>query len=216
MIAVQLLNLNSLVTVLLPSFPHLHCSDPCGNNGAFRTRAAGVLNGRISKLDIPSTTITTLALGLKNPWRFTISPSGAYIAEPGSGNYDEINGPLSLSRSPSAAPIDYGFPCYEASSPYAAYANFSTCQTLSPSAVTNPFYAYTGFNGSRISVSAVAYRAGNGRVYYVSQMQHHDSMPLMLKSRHSVEQCSPRVEQLEALQLQPGAHARTATLPAPS
>lgn len=134
-----------------------------------------MLNGRISKLDIPSQTVTELAKGLKNPWRFSISPSGAYIAEPGSGSYDEINGPLSLTRSPSAAPIDYGFPCYEASMPYAAYANFSTCQSLSPSAVTNPFYAYTGVNGSRISVSAIAFRAGNSRVYYVS---HSNTEPL--------------------------------------
>ena len=69
------------------------------------------------------------------------------------------------------APRPLAVPCWEATSPYAAFlaTNASTCASVAPAgSVTWPFFSYnaSAVGAASISISALAYRAGNSRLYF--------------------------------------------------
>ncbi len=86
-----------------------------------------------------------VALGLRNPFRFTLQPaSGAlWIGDVGWGTYEEID----YLGSPAGGPVaNFGWPCYEGPAAQSGYqnANLALCGTLyaAPSVATPPFFAY--------------------------------------------------------------------------
>ncbi len=80
------------------------------------------------------------AYGLRNPYRFALSPTGEpYIGDVGWGSYEEQN------RGRGA---NFGWPCYEGQSPSAYQTAFTNCQGLSASAITFGLYTYSRGNGA--------------------------------------------------------------------
>jgi len=111
------------------------------------------------------------SLGLRNPFRFTISPytGEPYIGDVGWNTWEEIN---------TGRGKNFGWPCYEGdnigSAKQSGYANDSTtsvrCAQLyseGPGAVVPPLHAYN-HNGAGASVQAGAFYAGSA---YPAQYQ---------------------------------------------
>ncbi len=93
------------------------------------------------------------ALGLRNPFRFTVRPDGSVIVgDVGWNSWEEID------RIPvSGGNHNYGWPCYEGgpngSLVQSAFSNFPICKTLltkGTSAVTAPSFAYDHTVGSSV------------------------------------------------------------------
>ena len=84
-----------------------------------------------------------IAHGLRNPFRFTFRPgtSELWIGDVGWEDWEEINRILN----PTDAIVEnFGWPCYEGNPAQSGYgaAGLAVCTSLSPSAVTNPYFAY--------------------------------------------------------------------------
>ncbi len=94
-----------------------------------------------------------LALGLRNPFRFTVAPDGTVIVgDVGWNSWEEIN-----LVTPGAGNHNYGWPCYEggpgASLIQPAFSIFPICQALlaqGTDAVTAPAFAYDHSVGSTV------------------------------------------------------------------
>ena len=94
-----------------------------------------------------------LALGLRNPFRFTVAPDGTVIVgDVGWNSWEEIN-----RITPGTGNNNYGWPCYEGddsgSLVQPAFSAFPVCQALLPqgtAAVTAPAYAYDHSVGSAV------------------------------------------------------------------
>jgi glucose/arabinose dehydrogenase len=116
------------------------------------TGAAMSGNPLIGSTDLNARRI--VAQGLRNPFRMTIRPgtNEVWLGDVGWNTWEEINRITSMS-----AVTNFGWPCYEgafdpdtgiaSSAPQPGYdgANLNICESLytaSPSAVTNPYYAY--------------------------------------------------------------------------
>ena len=82
------------------------------------------------------------AKGLRNPYRFGFHPvTGVpFIGDVGWNTNEEQNKGM--------AGGNYGWPCYEGRDATVSWAGFSTCQALSPSAVTFSVYEYTHADGN--------------------------------------------------------------------
>ena len=84
------------------------------------------------------------AYGLRNPFRFALSPvtGEPYIGDVGWNTWEELN------RGRGA---NFGWPCYEGNGPQPSYqAAFLQCRQLSASAVTNPLFTYNHSTGSTV------------------------------------------------------------------
>ncbi len=84
-----------------------------------------------------------IAYGLRNPFRFAISPDDeAWIGDVGWNRWEELN---RLPTDP-ASVVNFGWPCYEGVGRQSGYdsANLSICETLygTSGAVTGPGFAY--------------------------------------------------------------------------
>jgi PKD repeat protein len=144
--------------------PKNPCQDPEMEGGALRSlslhRAAGptLLNGTILRVD-PATGDAApgnplgqrsdlvarkiVAEGLRNPFRFAIRPgtNDLWIGDVGWNTWEEIN------RRPvqTAAPTDFGWPCWEGSAHQKAYDSVHPpiCASLySAGTASTPYYAY--------------------------------------------------------------------------
>ena len=151
--------------------------DPCGSGGAFRaltpvgSQPNGPLGGKVLHLNLATRALTTLATGLHNPWRFTVSEAQAAFYTADCDVSQEINGPALLSPAGAAAAPNYGYPCWDGRAPYAAFqaANASGCAALAaPAAVTPPYFSYSAatFSASAASISALTLRASTGTFYF--------------------------------------------------
>ncbi len=76
------------------------------------TRAGDPRNPYYNEADPTSTRSQVLALGLRNPYRFSIdAPTGdIWVGDVGNADYEEIN---RIPASPSQTQANYGWPCYE-------------------------------------------------------------------------------------------------------
>jgi glucose/arabinose dehydrogenase len=76
------------------------------------------------------------AYGLRNPYRFALSPTGEpYIGDVGWNDWEKIN------RGRGA---NFGWPCYEGANPQSRYQDaFSQCRQLASSAVAAPLHTYS-------------------------------------------------------------------------
>jgi glucose/arabinose dehydrogenase len=84
-----------------------------------------------------------VAHGIRNPYRITVRPgtSEVWIADVGWNTWEEIN----VLPDPTAAPRNFGWPCYEGAAVMSSYANanLNLCSTLySGSGQTAPHYTY--------------------------------------------------------------------------
>ena len=145
------------------------CGDPADDGGALRsqdwltsTDPLGY-DGTIIRVDPHGTPAdptqtdpaAVLAYGLRNPFRFEIRPGTTelYIGDVGWNTWEEIDA-AQTSLAPGQPPLNFGWPCYEGSSPQAGYdalgqSHAPICQALygqPPGAVRNPLFAYSHGN----------------------------------------------------------------------
>jgi glucose/arabinose dehydrogenase len=141
-------------------------SPPTAEGGALRSqslrRAAGepvVLNGTILRVDpatgagLPDNPLAgntnanarrIVASGLRNPFRFTFRPgtTDLWIGDVGWSTWEELD----REASPTAAALNFGWPCYEGAGIQPGYqgAGLNICTGLygSSGAVTGPVYTY--------------------------------------------------------------------------
>ena len=140
------------------------CGDPPSEGGALRAqdlRTSGdpvSLDGSIIRVHpatgagLPSNPLATnadpnarriIAHGLRNPFRFAFRPgtSELWVGDVGWNDWEEIN----KIDSPTDSVVEnFGWPCYEGIPKQPGYdaANLAICTSLSPSAVTSPYFAY--------------------------------------------------------------------------
>ncbi|NUT34679.1 MAG: PKD domain-containing protein [Hamadaea sp.] len=140
------------------------CGDPSNEGGALRsqdlrsTADATGLDGGILRLDpatgaaasgnpnIGSADLNTrrfVAIGLRNPYRFTFRPgtSEIWAGDVGWSTWEEIDRVVN----PLAGTTNFGWPCYEGNSPQSGYdnANLSLCESLyTGGGHTTPYYTY--------------------------------------------------------------------------
>jgi len=154
---------------------------------ALRVLDVGSLSGKILRIDpitgqgladnpfyngdLTSNQSKVYSLGLRNPFRFTISPYDGkpYIGEVGWGTWEEIN---------TGRGVNFGWPCYEGdatgSAQQSGYATssgtFARCSQLynaGPAAIQAPLYAYN-HNGVGAAVVGGAFYTGTA---YPTQYQ---------------------------------------------
>ncbi len=142
--------------------PPNQCADPPNEGGALRSqdlRTGGdpvTLDGTVIRINPangapwPSNPGTgsanqrrIIAYGLRNPFRFAISPRGElWVGDVGWDAYEELN---SFSATPSSV-ANFGWPCYEGPQRQLTYdgADLDLCEDLygAPGAVTGPRLAY--------------------------------------------------------------------------
>lgn len=112
-----------------------------------------------------------IAYGLRNPFRIAARPnkSELWIADVGWNNWEEVNRiPLGA-----AAPLNFGWPCYEGAGKQAGYdaAGLTLCESLySAGGQTAPYFAYAhnggvsatdGCGRGSSSVTGIAFYTGN-------------------------------------------------------
>ncbi len=119
--------------------------DPTGLNGAILrvdpdTGAAWPTNGNIGSSSANARKI--IAYGLRNPYRFTIKPGtdDVWVGDVGFLTWEEID----RVPDPTAAPLNFGWPCYEGNGVLAFYDNLGLdlCDSLSAASVTAPAFTY--------------------------------------------------------------------------
>jgi glucose/arabinose dehydrogenase len=113
-----------------------------------------------------------VAYGLRNPFRMTQRPGTdeLWIGDVGWNTWEEINRVVAPA---SATAPNFGWPCYEGSSPQSGYqgAGLNLCSTLysTPGSVSAPYYAYnhsacvvnyTGCHTGGSSITGVAFYQG--------------------------------------------------------
>ena len=119
--------------------------DPTGLSGTIirvdpDTGAAWPANANAGNADANAARI--IAYGLRNPFRFTIKPgtNDVWVGDVGFMTWEEIN----HVPDPNAAPLNFGWPCYEgdAGQPQYQPLGLSLCTSLSAGSVTAPYYTY--------------------------------------------------------------------------
>ena len=113
-----------------------------------------------------------VASGLRNPFRITVRPgtSEVWIGDVGFGAWEEIN----RLADPQAAPMNFGWPCYEGAGPQSSYQGLGNaiCTSIAGS-VQPPTFAYQhsaslasgdGCSSGSSSVAGLAFMAGAGPV----------------------------------------------------
>ncbi|WP_117211236.1 PQQ-dependent sugar dehydrogenase [Allorhizocola rhizosphaerae] len=144
------------------------CGDPANEGGALRSQDARStadptqLGGTVLRLD-PATGLAApgnpnigspdanqrriVALGLRNPFRFTIRPgtNEVWLGDVGWGTWEDIERLVN----PTAPMTNFGWPCYEGAGRMASYdnANLPLCESLySGAGQTAPFFTYNHAN----------------------------------------------------------------------
>jgi glucose/arabinose dehydrogenase len=144
------------------------CGDPANEGGALRSQDARTsadavgLSGTILRLD-PATGLAApgnpnlgspdvnlrriVALGLRNPFRFTLRPgtNEVWIGDVGWSTWEDIE----RLANPTAPMTNFGWPCYEGSGRMPSYdnANLPLCESLySGAGQTAPFFTYNHAN----------------------------------------------------------------------
>jgi glucose/arabinose dehydrogenase len=118
-----------------------------------------------------------VAMGLRNPFRFTIRPgtNEVWAGDVGWGQWEEIN----RLQNPTAGPRNFGWPCYEGAGPMPSYqnANLNLCTLLYGGSGhggghTGPYYTYrhsnevgTGCPTGGSSVTGLAFHPQSGGTY---------------------------------------------------
>jgi uncharacterized repeat protein (TIGR01451 family) len=103
-----------------------------------------------------------VAYGLRNPFRITTRPgtSEVWIGDVGWDRWEEVNRIVS----PTSAPRNFGWPCYEGSSRQSVYddQNLDSCETLyAAGTAVGPHYTY-GHVGSSSSITGLAFYGSGG------------------------------------------------------
>ncbi|MCU1326050.1 MAG: hypothetical protein JWN34_1420, partial [Bryobacterales bacterium] len=111
------------------------------------------------------------AYGLRNPYRFNLSPftQTPYIGDVGWGTWEELN--LGFAGS------NFGWPCYEGASQQPGYAVKAVCQSLygqGTSVVTMPLFAYNHFGYSAASTGGAFYTGSSYPARYQNRYFHAD------------------------------------------
>ena len=112
------------------------CGDPAGEGGALRAQdlrtegdPAG-LSGSVIAIDVDAGSHRVLAYGLRSPFRFALHPhaSGMWIGDVGSTRADELD----VADTRATQPVNFGWPCYEGSSPLRSYdeSDLAICEHL--------------------------------------------------------------------------------------
>jgi PKD repeat protein len=191
---------------------------PSSEGGALRAqsprRLAGepvVLSGTLIRVDpatgvgLPDNPLSAsadanarriVAYGLRNPFRFTMRPgtSEAWIGDVGWGAYEEID---RVADATSAAPLNFGWPCYEGNSRQPAFdgINLKLCEDLysTPSAVTQPYHTYSHREvlaaGETCTDTAPCTSAITGLAFYTSgeyPSAYNDALFFADYSRHGI------------------------------
>jgi glucose/arabinose dehydrogenase len=83
-----------------------------------------------------------VAYGLRNPYRFTFRPgtNEIWAGDVGEFLYEEID----RVPNPQKGPVpNFGWPCYEGPLSHPKFKNLRQCETLPPSKVVYPYFAYS-------------------------------------------------------------------------
>lgn len=131
--------------------------DPCGGGGALRAQSAAHLSGNVVRMNPTTGATTTVAYGLRNPYRISFQPGTdtLFVGDVGWYNAEEIN------RFSVTGPVpNFGWPCREGTGPMSFYADLSACAGVTG---TPPLFSYP-HGGSNAAVSAVGFHGG--RLYY--------------------------------------------------
>jgi uncharacterized repeat protein (TIGR01451 family) len=174
----------TLPNATTPLIPRNVCGDPPGGvggamsppaaqGGALRSqslrRASGgvLLNGALLRLD-PNTgqamadnpliaspddnAKRIVAYGLRNPFRITMRPgtSEVWIGDVGYNSWEEVNRIVS----PTSAPRNFGWPCYEGAGRQGGYdnQNLESCETLyAAGTAVAPHYTYSHVGSSSVA-----------------------------------------------------------------
>jgi glucose/arabinose dehydrogenase len=134
-------------------------TDPLGIDGTiFRMNPDTGLAPDQASADVGGSNSWLVAMGQRNPWRFTFRQGGAQLwsVDVGSSNWEEIN---RLVDAPTAALTNRGWPCYEGvtgssqvNPNWATFNASSICQDLyaaGTGAVQAPVFAYPTTNATR-------------------------------------------------------------------
>ncbi|MGH2978995.1 MAG: PQQ-dependent sugar dehydrogenase [Solirubrobacterales bacterium] len=111
-----------------------------------------------AEADLTKVCTKVWAKGFRNPFRFTLRPSGLpAVGDVGWGSAEEMN----LAQ----AGRNYGWPCYEGRSRVGGYSGFSTCTTLyskegTSAGVTFPDYHYSHSGSGAAIVGGPTYPGG--------------------------------------------------------
>ena len=143
-----------------------HLGDPCGNGGALRAQNDASPMGKIVRIDPHTGAMTTLAKGLRNPFRQTYLDGTLYTTDTGWYSFEEIN-------RVDGAVKNFGWPCYEGVNRQDSYdgADVATCESMyaAGDVFDRPVFAYPhperpdpGANYA--SISAIA--GFDGRIYF--------------------------------------------------
>lgn len=167
------------------------CNDPNLEGGALRSQDFETsgdplgYNGAIIRIDpdtgaaMPDNPLyggdpgddRLIAYGLRNPFRFTVSPitGDLFICDVGWNDWEELN----RVQSPlTGAVANFGWPCYEGPTPQPGYyySNLPICDNLyAEQTVTPPFYAYPHLGGASATGAAV-YEGGDYPPEYVGAL----------------------------------------------
>ena len=149
-----------------------HEGDPCGNGGALRSQTDSSPMGKIVEMDPDTGASTTLAKGLRNPFRSTYLDGDIYTTDTGWYKYEEINR-IALGGE------NFGWPCFEGPTHQEAYESNHppVCESLYASGdATMPFYSYAhpsapDETGNYASVSAIA--GHDGQIWYGDYTQNY-------------------------------------------
>jgi glucose/arabinose dehydrogenase len=112
------------------------CDDPSGEGGALRAQDARTggdplgVSGSVIRVDPATGRHRVVAYGLRNPFRLAVRPgtSELWIGDVGSTRADELD----VADGAARAPRNFGWPCYEGSSPLRSYdeADMPVCERL--------------------------------------------------------------------------------------
>ena len=150
----------SFITADYGQFGGNVCGDAPGAGGAFRAQTDADAGGKILRLDPATGTATTVARGLRNPFRLAFLDGQLYSTDTGWYAYEEIN------RIDVTSPDNHGWPCYEGRLPRDEYAALGSplCAALAGGGATDPIFSYPHNASGLASISAL--EGFEGALYY--------------------------------------------------
>ncbi len=112
------------------------CGDPLGEGGALRAQDLRTasdppgVSGSVIAIDVERRRHRVVAYGLRSPFRFALRPGSSelWIGDVGSTRADELD----VADMRAGGPVNFGWPCYEGSSPLRSYdeAEIPICERL--------------------------------------------------------------------------------------
>lgn len=126
------------------------CGDPPSMGGAFRAQTDADLGGKVIRLDPVTGARTTVASGLRNPFRLAFLGTQLYVTDTGWYAHEEIN------RIDVASPDNHGWPCYEGRLPRDEYTALGSplCDALRGT-TADPVFSYPHNSSGLASISAL-------------------------------------------------------------